>query len=283
MIDPKILEFHLRTLTPYFHRWIDLKKVPQTLLLVGPRTTAKRELAHSIAQRLLCQNRTACGQCSSCLKAQKGSWVDFTEILPEESDSGKLGNIKLEQLDVIKRSLGHGAMEGAYRFFVINDAQQLTLQAANSLLKILEEPPRSWIFVLTAPDSTLILPTLLSRSQVIRLKALPKELESLTKGPESEDLQKVKAQIVAFVKNPSAGLSDVLDWASESTQQLEITMDLLEQSILKLLQIGAAECRRDFLYAQSELIAETRKVLHAPLNRKIIAQNILLPWLDSSK
>ena len=105
-----------------------------------------------------------------CQRALKGSWVDFTEIRPEDEEEGRPGSLKIDQFRKLKESQGFGAHEGGYRIFLIPDADRMTPQAANSVLKILEEPPKGWIFFLTASDPTLVLPTVLSRCQSLKLR-----------------------------------------------------------------------------------------------------------------
>src|SRR6185312_5189559 len=90
-----------------------------------------------------------------------------------------------------------GSHEGSYRIFLIPNADRMTPQAANSVLKILEEPPRGWIFFLTASDPTLLLATVLSRCQQLKLRPMPLETiqELLSEAGILGEKQKVAASL----------------------------------------------------------------------------------------
>lgn len=182
--------------------WHSLKKVPQVLLVTGMVGVGKRSLCHYLAQWILCENTwptdseeaglfgnlmletekptetsqnnlKPCGSCQSCINALKGAWVDFTEIQSEESENdpgNDSGTLKIDQFRKLKSSLGFSGGTGKYRVILIPNADRMTIQAANSVLKLLEEPPAGWIFLLTSSDASLLLPTIVSRCQQLRLK-----------------------------------------------------------------------------------------------------------------
>ena len=199
-----------------------------------------------------------CGECSACRKALHGSWLDFTEIAPE-GDEDHAGHLKIEQFKKLKATQGFGAFDGNFRITLIRDADRLTPQAANSLLKILEEPPSGWIFLLTASDPSLLLPTLVSRCQKLRLAPLPRpvlvqllheskvpadRLETcvdLAQGSYRKALQLAesdawdkRAVLFRFLDDPAAEFSTLTDWAAAEDRNFRLLMDQFEQILLDL-------------------------------------------------
>jgi DNA polymerase III delta prime subunit len=279
-----------------------------------------------------------CGECIQCQRALSGSWVDFTEITSEsdaEEGSTASGTLKIDQFRRLKESAGYGAHEGSHRVILIPNADRMTPQAANSVLKILEEPPRGWIFMLTASDPTLVLPTVLSRCQSLKLKPMDastirlllseagilgekqKVSALLSEGSwgralalANDDVLEHRQIIFNFLERPQGVLGSLVDWAAQSPEiggllfdQLEmISLDLIRSSVtqnyiwmnvdgamalqnhstLLIHRLGSIERARDFWIARSERIAQARREALAPLNRKLLIQDVLMPWLEAA-
>jgi DNA polymerase III delta prime subunit len=285
-----------------------------------------------------------CGECAACVKARQGSWVDFQEIGKpsssgsaddddaDEGDStgsgaGGFERLKIESFRELKASMGFGAHEGSYRIFLIANAERLTPQAANSLLKLLEEPPPSWVLILTASDSSLLLPTLVSRCQRVRLRPLPDSLLrtlldearvpaerqelclQLGQGSWKRTIELAddaiwerRSLVLKFLENPPEFLNQVLDWASAGAESMQLLIDLMEPLHLELISANlagkpvkdnslTAHCKylgmrmrdplqhRAFWLERAERLARARQQIRLPLNKKLLAQEILLPYL----
>ena len=202
-----------------------------------------------------------CGECVQCIRALKGSWVDFGEIRPENAEEGGSSSLKIDQFRKLKESLGFSAHEGGYRIFLIPDADRMTPQAANSILKILEEPPRGWIFLLTASDPTLVLPTVLSRCQSLKLR--PFDTETLKKllsasgivgekqklgaalgggswgralALASDKISEHRQLLFDFLERPQGALSALVDWAAQGDSNYRLLSDQLELICLDLIR-----------------------------------------------
>lgn len=353
--------------------WLAQKRVPPVLLLTGTPGVGKRALAHYLAQWILCEKSgfqeapsasedngeslfggglfgdapgtqkpehtpdlRPCGECPNCHRALHGNWVDFIEVQSENEESETL---KIDQFRQLKSSAGFagGASDSAYRIILIPDADRMTTQAANSILKLLEEPPRGWIFFLTASDKTLLLPTIVSRCQTLRLKpfssATLRELLS-SSGIKTERIpicaelaqgSWTKAQAIgndetwekrkdlfSFLEHPALALNDLIDWASAKNEHFVLLVDQLELLIADLIawsvsddqrpehfgwkngdgktalsrhatqalqRFGTLESAREFWLERAERLARVRQEAHAPLNRKLLLQDILVPWL----
>ncbi len=186
-------------------------RISHAQLLLGPAGSGKLPLALAYAQYIFCSNKTehdSCGECSSCLKMQKIAHPDFHFVFPvfkvkEGRDTvsddfiGEMREalIKNPFLDLddflenagienkqpsifvgesanILRKLSFKAYEGEYRIVVIWKPEKMNVQAANKMLKIIEEPPERTVFLLVAENSDLMLATILSRTQLLKIKKI---------------------------------------------------------------------------------------------------------------
>ncbi len=132
-------------------------RLAQAYLLVGPRAAA---FARSFIAKIYCP--LGCGRCAHCHKLQTGTHPDLFWV----SKAGK--RVSIEQIRELQHQALYAPLEAPQKIYVIESLEDLSLEAANSLLKILESPPAFLIFILLARSQN-VLPTLLSRCQVIKL------------------------------------------------------------------------------------------------------------------
>ncbi len=145
-------------------------------LLHGPEGVGKLTLARAFAQAALCQRRQpgeseACGECASCRKVAHGNHPDLAVIEPEKDKRWLSVDIMREMQHLVSLA----PTESAYRIFIIPEAERIQERYAHTLLKTLEEPPDGVIILLLAVDADNLLPTILSRCQLIPLRPLPVE------------------------------------------------------------------------------------------------------------
>ena len=134
--------------------------LPHAFLFTGMEGVGKNLTAFTLAKVVNCDKGAGgdcCEVCVSCRKAASGNHPDIHII---ESEGAF---IKIEQIRALKHRLRFRPLEGQYRVTVINNAQDMKVEAANALLKILEEPPKNNIIILTAYETTGLLPTIVSR------------------------------------------------------------------------------------------------------------------------
>lgn len=144
-------------------------KPGQVYLFVGPNGVGKKQVALGLAQALLCDtSRRACGKCPSCLRMAKGQHEALMLVEPDGLQ------IKIEQAREIIHKLSLKSMT-ENRVIVIDHAQSMNQQTANSLLKILEEPPEGTFFFLIAPTQSALLATIRSRSRTVQFKPVSEE------------------------------------------------------------------------------------------------------------
>ncbi len=142
-------------------------RISHAYLFVGPEGVGRETTALSFFWRLACERGLACGECKSCLKFLRGTHPDFHVLEP----SGK--SIKIEQIRALEAKLHLHPLEGKHRLILFPSAETLTREAANALLKSLEEPPLNTIFILIAQTPEALLPTIVSRCQLLRFNPLP--------------------------------------------------------------------------------------------------------------
>lgn len=196
-------------------------------LFLGPRQIGKSTLARVFAQALLCTGEGVqpCSQCRACRLVAKGSHPDFRWIQPVDKN-GEVdrldGLLRTEQAAEIIHEVALRPAEGRYKVFIIQDAHNANDTFANKLLKTLEEPPAHAILCLTALDRNSILPTIVSRCQLVELRPLdaPTVTQALTTQWQADPAQ---AQLLARLANGRMG------WAVEQLQNAKAQQTRLEQ------------------------------------------------------
>ena len=146
------------------------EKLRHAYLFVGPVGIGRRTLALHFAQALNCQRAPApgefCGECRDCRGIQKMQHPDLSLVKPEEGHQ----DILIDQVRALQHTLALAPYAAAYRVALLPDFQHVTIQAQNALLKTLEEPPEKVILLLTVNAAESLLPTIVSRCEVIRLR-----------------------------------------------------------------------------------------------------------------
>lgn len=170
MPDSKVLKHHYPWQESH---WSDLIKrlnsgrLPHALLLSSPSGCGKRDFSLAFAAKLLCLEAGSqpCGHCKSCLLNREESHPDLVVIEPEQT--GK--TIKVDQIRALNGFIGSTAQQGGYRVVIINPAEQMNANAANALLKALEEPGKQTLFMLVTHAYGQLVPTIRSRCQQLNL------------------------------------------------------------------------------------------------------------------
>jgi DNA polymerase-3 subunit delta' len=146
-------------------------RVPQSLLFAGPDGVGKRAVATALAQAVNCPNRAdgdACGTCPVCSRIARGQFSDVTWLEKGSEASIKIKPLRERILDVV----GYRPFEGARRVYIIEPADELTLEAQDALLKTLEEPPPAAMLILITAYPDTLLPTIQSRCRRLRFGLL---------------------------------------------------------------------------------------------------------------
>ncbi len=153
---------------------VERGELSHALLITGPESVGKRTLALTTAQAMLCQTENMlrpCKHCSACRRVASGNHPDLLFVDPEEAGKG----VKIEQIRQLERFLMLTPNETHYKIAIVSAFELANNNAANALLKTLEEPPAYAHLLLLASDADTLLPTIVSRSQHIPLKPLSRE------------------------------------------------------------------------------------------------------------
>ena len=157
-------------------------------LLSGPNSVGKNTVAKKMAGILQCEN-DFCHNCNACTQIEKGCHVD-TVVFEDDGESIKIETVRkiLERLSMTRQA--------PYKILLIQSLERMGVEAANSFLKMLEEPPERTIFIMTTDNVRLILPTILSRVRVVQFNSvshlyLREKLKSLYPARDAETLETV--------------------------------------------------------------------------------------------
>ncbi len=156
------------------------ESIPHALLFAGMDGVGKRTAALRFAMACNCRSGETpsdaakaeglpyCGRCDACRKIAAGTHPDIHLTVPAGAA------IRIDQVRALCGQLAMKPYEARYRFAILSDAQTLNAEAANALLKLLEEPPDGTVLILTTEQTSDLLPTIVSRCQPVRFDPIPR-------------------------------------------------------------------------------------------------------------
>ncbi|MBU0959897.1 MAG: DNA polymerase III subunit delta' [Proteobacteria bacterium] len=183
-------------------RGISSNRLAHAYLFRGPEGIGKQLFARGLTAAVNCaaaKGIAACGICSGCRKFASGAHPDFLLVSPEK------GAIKIDQVRELIKKLSYAPYEAETRVVLIEDVHTMRREAANSLLKTLEEPPEDNLLILTADSSGSILPTISSRCQTIPFYPLTLEETVEIILREDRELDQETATLLARLAEGSPG------------------------------------------------------------------------------
>ncbi|MDO8263737.1 MAG: DNA polymerase III subunit delta' [Gallionella sp.] len=233
------------------------KRPPNGILFKGIKGIGKLDLAIKFGQSLLCQHPDesafACGKCPSCHWFEQGSHPDYRLLQPEvlslegeETETGKKPSkqISVDQVRGLADFVSMSAHQGGRRVVVIHPAEAMNTNAANALLKNLEEPPQGLLFILVSHKPQQLLPTILSRCLSFALSA-----------PDAASATRWLAQ--QGVKNPAEALAFS---GFSPLQAVQLDEQLGSEEREKLLRAVRQPATLD-VFALAEALQKTEQVL----------------------
>lgn len=218
-------------------QYVSSGQVRHAYLLTGPDGVGKRTLGLRFAQALNCESPSSpgetCGECRACRLIPQQHFPDLhvVEVGQLDQELGRTSSeILVEQVRRLRRQLVLAPYEGKWRVALLLRFGEASKGASNALLKTLEEPPPQVVLMLTARSAEPLLPTIVSRCEVIKLKTLPvtQVKDALEARGESRD----RARLIAGLSDGRPGralqLLDDPDWMEQRTESLNDLMELIK-------------------------------------------------------
>src|SRR3989338_7442942 len=227
--------------------------VSHAYIFAGPRGSDKTTLARLLAKAVNCQNRgkndaEPCNKCASCLEIMEGRSIDLIEI-----DAAT--NRGIDDIRALKDGIKFAPTKEKYKVYIIDESHQITKEAANALLKTLEEPPSHAIFVLATTEIHKMIPTIISRCQRFDFKKLTLiEIVKRLKIVAEKEKAKIDESAIELIALNSGGsfrdaeslLDQVLTFTGVSGKKGEIGVEDIKD-LLGLIEIGLVSKFCDFL------------------------------------
>ena len=198
------------------------ERIAHAYIFAGPNGVGRSFLARNFAKAVNCDNAEAapCDSCQSCKKIDRDIHPDVKWINKDE----KSGQIKIGQIRQLENRIILKPYEGNYKVFIIVEAELMNIEASNSFLKTLEEPPQNSLLILIVERPKDLAPTIASRCQLIRLR--PMEKVELSKILINEyGIDKEKAEFLSRISEGRLGRAigyghDMVGWKNEVLDEL---------------------------------------------------------------
>ncbi len=259
---------NLKIAQPQVHRLIEnsirKNRLSHAYLFEGERGTKKFEMAQYFAMRLLCTAEDKpCGVCKNCKRIKNRTHPNVYYIEPIKN------SIRKNQIQDLQTEFSKTSVEPGPKVYIIKNIEKINLQAANSLLKFLEEPTSTIHAILTTENLNRLLPTIISRSQVVAFTSIPESIicnELIEEGFTNET-----AKIVSKLTNST---SEAFDIASK-----DYFLDVLD--IVKELYITFTDkTESSIIYFQenSSIIYQDNEINDLFLSLMIIYQKDILKY-----
>lgn len=208
-----------------FARQVEQDRLPHALLLVGQSGTGALDLARAMAQYLLCsapQLGRSCGQCRSCNMLRAESHPDLHRVLPEEGSQ----SIKIAQIREMTDFIFNTAQQGGRKLVILSPAEAMNANAANALLKSLEEPSGNCVFLLVSEQPAFLMATI--RSRCARVQIHTPNFQEALQWLERNRVANAEQLLVSAGGRPLR----VMEWLASDVWGQK---DQLRQELLKLL------------------------------------------------
>lgn len=143
-------------------------RVSHAYILNGERGSGKKMLASLFAMTLLCEKHRSdpCNECHSCIQAESGNHPDIIRVTHEKPNTISVDDIR----EQVNNTIDIKPYQGPYKIYIIPEADRMTAQAQNALLKTIEEPPKYAVIFLLTENAKLLLPTINSRCVMLKLR-----------------------------------------------------------------------------------------------------------------
>ncbi len=239
--------------------FIDSHRIPHAIMIEGENTVSNLDLALYIATAAVCDNASApCGVCRNCHLAKVGTHPDITVV--NALDGKKF--LSVSQIRELRSDVFVKAHSAACRIFIIEEAHRMNEQAQNALLKVLEEPPKNVVFILSVPSKTMLLDTIISRCVLLSLLGV--------KNNDNSQLDAANQFIDLLLSGSEYDMLKLLSTFEKSRSDAQDFFATLSVCVAKKLKNGSSHSR-----ALDQLFDDVKYYLD------LLATNINIPLLIS--
>lgn len=209
----------------YLQQVIKEKRLPHAMMLEGSEGIGKLSLGTQMTQAIFCDSLTgdACGVCRNCIKMMHDNHPDFMLIEPDGNQ------IKNAQIESFQEFVNIKPYDAAYKVIIIKDADKMNASSQNRILKTLEEPPAHVIVIMLTTNSESLLPTVLSRSLIIKLSGVHQNLVVDYLKAQYETSQE-EAEMIAKLSEGSIGRA-IEYMTSDSFEEIRKHTEIILNSI----------------------------------------------------
>ena len=271
---------------------VEEDKVSHSYMFIGIEGIGKKMIAQAFAQMILCLNKTekGCNKCKSCVEFYSHNHPDFLYVEPDGN------SIKIEQIRYLQRKIQEKSIISNKKVYIINDADKMTQEAQNCLLKTLEEPPEYSTIILIGSNENAFLNTIKSRCMMIIFKPINQNLikkyieqkygmhqissnmldafqGSIGKAILLKDRKEQYEKIEKIVEQlDKKSIIEILDLSEEIYKDKDEITNILEYINIMLLKLA----KRDVKYANCIGIVEnTKKRLKQNANYDMCVDNMI--------
>lgn len=266
------------------------KTISHSYLFVGITGIGKKLLAQEFAKQILCLEQNQNCRCKSCIEFESQNHPDYMVIEPDGN------SIKIEQIRFLQKKIQEKPIIASKKVYIINEAEKMTTEAQNCLLKTLEEPPEFATIILIGTQENLFLPTIKSRCMILKFMAIEDEKikqylqenygvtgvpknrlklfqGSIGKAITLKDKQDDYDKIETLVENINQkDLLEIMQLAEGLYKAKEEILEILEYINILLLE----HAKTNYLYTNCiEIVENTKKRLKQNANYDMCIDNML--------
>ena len=216
---------------------IEKDRISHAYLFSAKKGSGKSKLAFEFAKASFCEESQldSCGSCINCRKMDHQNHPDFKIISVLEGKSA----ISIDQIRELKKEIAYKPYDSDHKIYIIEAAEKMTKEAANSLLKTLEEPPSFATIILLVEDSGRLLPTLVSRCQQIKLRNVSKK--KIKELLLAEGLENKEAEILSSTAAGSPGkaleILEIDNYFAERQKIYDFLKDINSKNTIEIFKI----------------------------------------------
>ena len=219
---------------------INNEKYSHSYLFLGISGIGKKMIAKEFAKMILCGGeKKYCNKCKSCIEFNSGNNPDFAEINPDGN------NVKIEQIRELQRKIVEPPIISNKKVYIIDEADSMTKEAQNCLLKTLEEPPEFAVIILIGSNESNFLSTIKSRCTIIKFNSIPSE-KVKNYIEQKYDIHPISENII-LASEGSIGKAEIL----KDKQELYNAIDNILANIEKMDLIDTLK-NADIIYKSQE-------------------------------